>query len=98
MRLVQVFVNCVCAIADNWFYLGRIGLYKWTSPAEEHLMTMIATGTALVSIAIDLGTELGSLLAKRASDPDFSVSAHLRSRFLYLLGKLLDIPVSTPSY
>lgn len=58
-------------------------------------MTMIATGTALVSIAIDLGTELGNILVKRATDPGFNLLAHLKARFLYLLGKLLDIPVST---
>ena len=62
MRLIQILINSICAIADNWFYLGRIGVYKWSSPGEEHFLSMIATALALFSLVIDLTNEVVTII------------------------------------
>ncbi|TNV76111.1 hypothetical protein FGO68_gene1614 [Halteria grandinella] len=94
LRLLQVVVNTVCSIADNWFYLGRIGLYKWTSPAEEYLMSQIATVTAVIALIIDFVNEALVILQKRVSNPEFSIKKYiLKERRDWFACKILDFPV-----
>ena len=64
IRLIQIFINTVCALSDNWYYLGKVGIYKWSSPNEEHLAAMLASATALISLAIDIVNEISTILVK----------------------------------
>jgi hypothetical protein len=92
-RLIQVFMNAVSAISDHWYYLGRVGVYEWSSPAEEHFLSMLGTFSALASIAIDLINECLVIITKRHLQKDFCTKTYLRGKALWFTQKLLDIPV-----
>ena len=48
-------------------------MYKWINPKQEYTIAAIASCTTMLSISIEIISELTTLYVKKQTDPTFSV-------------------------
>lgn len=85
------------AFFDNWFYLGRIGTYKWSSDFESTWVSRCGTSATIVCYTMELCREYTE--AKRKSNGDRKkMKEILHARRWFILMKLCEYPVSNLEY
>jgi hypothetical protein len=52
----------VSTLSDNWVYLGKVGLYRWSNDQEDYLISQINSVTSFMVLLLEL---LGECLRKK---------------------------------
>lgn len=92
-NLVSRLLFLISGFFDNWFYLGRIGLYKFRSDNESKWISRFGTTATIIAYAMEVVREFTE--AKRKSNGDRQKERQiLYQRRWFLILKLLEFPVS----
>lgn len=82
----------ISAFFDNWFYLGRIGTYKWSSDFESTWVSRCGTGATIICYTMELCKEYEDAKLKAGGDRAKMLDI-LHNRRWFILMKLLEYPV-----
>ena len=96
LKLLKTLVDMFSCIVDHWYYFARVGAYKWANKQEDYLLTCIASFTITISVTLDILNEFLILYTKKKLDKDYSISDHIKGKLVWLIGRLLDMPVRLP--
>lgn len=85
LKIVQYFLYLVSSICDNWYYLGRVGVYKWKNSQQDYFVSILCTATATCCLTIDIINELLVMHAKSKTDDKFSLSKYRDDKLLWYI-------------
>jgi hypothetical protein len=88
LRLLY-FVSAYC---DNWFYFGRIGVYKWKDDAQMTAVSRCGTLATIICYTMELCKEVTDANTKAHGNVS-KMAAILYSRRWFIVMKLFEFPI-----
>eukprot|EP00347_Sterkiella_histriomuscorum_P009654 403340381 len=93
-KIIRSVFDFISSITDNWIFLARIDVYKWTNSHENNLINQIGTFASIVVIVMDVLNELLVIYQKSKNDPkNNDMKQMLYNKRLWFLQKLFDFPI-----